>query len=407
MTNSSPSASPKWGNSTKIVVGLTAVAVLAFFLTQFRDFIGPILLAFVLAYLMHPPATFLCEKLRFSWRLSVSLIFIALLLILAGLITWGGLALIEQLQSLILFLQSSISNLPAFIDKITAKPIVVGNIPIDLVHLDLLTVYNQVAGWIQPIFSQMGSLAGNIATSAATTLGWMFFILILSYFILAETKGRPDQLISVRIPGYSEDLKKLGFELNRIWNAFLRGQLTIILIGIVVYTFLLGSMGVHYFFGLALLAGMARFLPYLGPAIAWTTYALVCYFQGPNIFGLTPLAFALMVVGIAWLTDALLDNLVGTPIMANALRVHPAAVIVAALVGAKLLGLIGVILASPVLATLKLAFDYGARKMFDLDPWAGSLNPGGRQAPFSWRRAIKNQWLQFSAWLRSRFSNSR
>jgi hypothetical protein len=55
--------------------------------------------------------------------------------------------------------------------------------------------------------------------------------------------------------------------------------------------------------------------------------------------------------------------------MASALRIHPAAVLIAALVGARILGLVGVVLAAPVMATLKLFVDYSLRKLFDLDPW--------------------------------------
>ena len=57
--------------------------------------------------------------------------------------------------------------------------------------------------------------------------------------------------------------------------------------------------------------------------------------------------------------------------MADALAVHPAAILVAALVGANLIGITGMILAAPVLATIQLLFRYVFRKLFDRDPWEG------------------------------------
>jgi predicted PurR-regulated permease PerM len=143
------------------------------------------------------------------------------------------------------------------------------------------------------------------------------------------------------------------------------------LITVGVYTILLGILGVRYYFGLAILAGLARFLPYIGPAIAWVTYALVCIFQGTTFANLTPVAYALVVVGIGMITDWILDNIVNPRLMSNALKVHPAYVMVVVLIAASWLGLIGIVLAAPVLATVKLMIDYSARKLFDLDPWEG------------------------------------
>jgi predicted PurR-regulated permease PerM len=104
--------------------------------------------------------------------------------------------------------------------------------------------------------------------------------------------------------------------------------------------------------------------------VAWTSYGLVAFFQGTTLFGLSPFGYAALIVGVAWVTDLVLDNYVSPRLMANALRVHPAAVMISALVALNLLGVIGVILAAPVLATVKLFFDYIFAKMFDRDPWA-------------------------------------
>ena len=69
--------------------------------------------------------------------------------------------------------------------------------------------------------------------------------------------------------------------------------------------------------------------------------------------------------------DMITDNIVMPRIMATALKVHPAAVLVAAIVGLDLLGILGVIIAAPMLATFQLVGRYFTRKLFDLDPWEG------------------------------------
>ncbi len=175
----------------------------------------------------------------------------------------------------------------------------------------------------------------------------------------------------MEVPGYAADFTRLGSELGKIWNAFLRGQIIIIVITIVVYFVLLSILGVRFAIGLAFLAGMARFVPYAGPAIAWTTLGLVSYFQPDNYFLLSPFLYTVLTVGVAWFTDMILDNFVATRMLAKTLKVHPAVVMVMAIIGANLIGVVGMVLASPVTASLKLFWHYIVRKMFDLNPWDG------------------------------------
>jgi predicted PurR-regulated permease PerM len=129
---------------------------------------------------------------------------------------------------------------------------------------------------------------------------------------------------------------------------------------------------------MALLAGLARFVPYVGPAVNWTLLFIVTYFQADKLFGMQPLTYSVIVLVTALIIDQIFDNLVSPRILADALKVHPAAVLVAAIIAANLLGFLGVVLAAPMLATVALIGRYTARKMFDLNPWP---EPEVRQPP--------------------------
>ncbi len=367
-----PSSSPRWNSTTKLIIGLTLAAIFAVIVISFRSIVGLLLISFIWSYLFYPLAKLIKRWIKLPWRVVTAIIYLLILFSLIGLLTWGGIALIDQAQNLVNILQNAATTgIPQFITSITAQPIHIGSLVIDLSKVDLASTVNSILGVIQPILGQAGTLAGNLATSAAGIVGWTFLSLLLSYFIVSETQGEPGRLINLQIPGYRQDIARMSTELSKIWNAFLRGQLLVFLTVVVTYTILLSILGVHYAFGLALVAGFARFLPYIGGLISWVTYFLVSLTQGTTIFGLTALNYALMVVIIAWLTDTIIDNLISPRIFSNALKIHPAAVLVTALLGYSILGIIGMILAAPVLATLKLFFDYVIRKMLDLDPFAG------------------------------------
>lgn len=361
--------SPRWSASTKLVVGLSLAAMFAFLLLRFLNIVGPLILAFILAYLFYPIADWSRRRLKIPWRAAVSILYLFLLLLVLGSMTIGGFTVVDQVQNLIRFITNAVQDLPKFLDEMAAQAIQIGPFTLDFSQIDVNDLASRILGVVQPLLTRAGTSVVSVASGAATLVGWIFFILLVSYFILAESGGF--RLFSLSIPGYADDLQRLGQQLSLIWNAFLRGQITIVLMTVAIYTVMLGSLGVKFFFGLALLAGLARFIPYVGPFVTWTTYGLVAFFQGSTLFGIPPLGYVGLVVGLAWLMDIIMDNYVTPRLMSDALRVHPAAVMVSALVAFNLLGVIGVVLAAPVLATVKLILDYIFAKLFDRDPWEG------------------------------------
>ncbi|HNM37613.1 MAG TPA: AI-2E family transporter, partial [Anaerolineales bacterium] len=165
------------------------------------------------------------------------------------------------------------------------------------------------------------------------------------------------------------DFSRLSRELGRIWNAFLRGQIIIFFLAVIVYSIVLTTLGVSYAIGLAFLAGLARFVPYVGPAINWTLLVIVAYFQQYSLFHLPDLTYTVIVLVIALVIDQVFDNIINPRIMSSALKVHPAAVLVAAIIAANLFGILGVVVAAPILATAALLWNYIMRKLLDLDPF--------------------------------------
>lgn len=387
--------SPHWGATTKLILGLTIVAIIAALLVRFRGIIGPLILAFVLAYLIHPVAGKFSRFAHIPWRTAVSLIYLLLIVILVLSLTFTGLAIVQQVQSLISVVQGFITQLPTIASELSTRTYTIGPFVLDFSQFELTSLANQLLAWIQPVLGQLGGLVGTLAASALTTLGWLVFVILVSYFILADASQVSSELVHVDIPDYNMDIQRLSHELGKTWNAFLRGQLIILLLILVSYTLLMTILGVKYAIAIALLAGLARFIPYIGPLITWTVTALVAFFQGSNYFGLPPLHYAILAVALALILDQIFDNLIGPRIIGETLGVHPAAVLVAAIIGLNLIGVVGLVLAAPVLASLKVLVRYTSRKMLDLDPWAEMAEEETQAPPevLSWVVRVRS-WLR-------------
>ncbi|HUG35223.1 MAG TPA: AI-2E family transporter [Anaerolineales bacterium] len=384
--------SPRWGNTTKLLIGLVIVGILAFLINRFASLITPLLFIFILAYLLHPLTSLISRRLGISWRASVNILYLVIIILLIALITVGGVGLVQQVQSLITSIQNIVANLPTYIETLSGKVFQVGPFQLDMSNINLNELSRQLLAYVQPLLGRTGNLLSAVAGGAAEVVGWGFFILIVSYFVMAESSGLQRDLIKVELPGYGADFRRLGSELSRIWNAFLRGQILIFVLASVIYIFVLSILGVRYAIGLAIMAGLAKFLPYIGPAITWVVMALVTFFQLVNPFDLAPWTYALIVVSITLVIDQIIDSLVVPRIMARTLKVHPAAVLVTALIAANLMGLLGVVIAAPFLASVTLLGKYVVRKMFDLEPWPEKATAHYESIESEWLRRIKRLW---------------
>ena len=391
--------SPRWSSTTKTVVGLSIVAIIGVLLVNFLNVIPPLLLAFILAFLIHPVAAWTSRVLHIGWRGAVNVIYLLLTAALIALITLAGLAIIQQTQSLITYIQNFITGLPDLVQSLSTRSYDFGPIHFDFAQLDLQSLVNQALAIIQPMLGQAGSLLGAVATSAAAGFGWGMFILFVSYFLLSESGQIREDLVHIEIPGYNADIQKLVRKLTSIWDTFLRGQLLISLLVVVVYYLLLTILGTRLALPIAIMAGLARFVPWLGPFITWTVLGIVTFFQTSNYFGLEPLAYTLLVLGLCILVDQIFDYIVTPRIIGETLGLHPAGMLVAAIVAARWLGIVGLVLAAPVLATLMLMGRYVGRKMFDLPPWPAQEEPPKKAEP-PWKRfqrrllALRQLWQQ-------------
>lgn len=392
MAETQPPASPRWGGITKMVVTMTAIVILGALVVRFHTLIAPILMAFVLAYLLHPIAARMSRKPPLSWAVAVNLIYLVFILILIGLLTWGGVGLVGQIQNLIGAVQNYANQLPAFIESLSHNAYTLGPFHFDFSTIDWQSIGQQILSYVEPALGQLGGLVGTLAGGAASTLGWTAFVVIVSYFFLLESKGLREGIIRIDFPGYTEDIRRLSQKLGRIWNAFLRGQIIIFFLKVIVHTVILSILGVRYAIGVALIAGFASFLPYVGPAINWIVLGLIAFFQGSNLFGLAPLTYTILVIGVALLVDQVFDSLVTPRIMAQSLKVHPAFVLIAAIIAANLIGILGIVIAAPLLATLQLVGRYTMHKLLDRDPWPPEENVLTPPSVPKWLRKLRDWW---------------
>ncbi len=362
--------SPQWSTSTKVVVTLLFLAGAIALLLHFSNLLNTLITAFIIAMLYHPIAEWINKKTKLPWAWSVSIIYFITVIAVFGLLTVGGIALINQIDGLIKFLQNTLYELPNFFKQIKTTNFAIGPFNLDFSYINWDQVGNQLLTTVEPILTKVGNFFGGIATGTVGVIGSFLLSLLISFLVITETEGARNKIFKLEIPGYQDDFRRLGEKLNTIWNKFVRGQAIIFLARFILYLVILSSLRLRFVLGMALLATLGNFIPYIGVAIVWIINFFVALFQGTTIFGLNPFPYAMIVMGVGWISDNLYDTFFAPRIMANVLKLHPAAVLVAVLVGLNLFGILGMFLAPPLLASIKVLMDYSEKKLLDQDPWS-------------------------------------
>ncbi len=391
--------SPLWNRPTKVIVTVVSLLFIVVVLWRFQTLISPLIIAAILAYLMYPIINLLERHTKLSYSTSVVTVFLSLAVIFIGVFAVLGFALYSQVADLVVRTPEIIENIPTYIEDATqtlSEPITVGSftftlpIPQDQ-NFDWQAIFSQISSYIEPALRNIGSSLGQVAISIAAGLGWLVFILFVAIYISSDAPYL-SQLISdmAASSGYRADAERLWRSFGRIWDAYLRGQA---ILGVVIFftvSTVLALLGVENALAIGLLAGLLEFIPFIGPLVGGGSAVLVALFQTSNYMGLTSIQFAIVVLIAMSIIQQIENNVLVPRIVGDALDLNPLIVFVGALMGTSLGGILGAILAAPVLATLKLLGSYAWRKMFDEPPFPDP-EPDHSDKP-SWAESAWERW---------------
>lgn len=383
--------SPLWHNNTKALAAICLLGILGALLIRFRAILGMLVVAAVLAFVITPVAQWLQEKARFSWKAAANITFLFLLLFILVAFTAFGLVVIQQLQALFQITQGFLLDLPEPADRDQLPAIQVGPWTIIPGQLDLNELYHQVLGYLEVVLGQASTLIAGVATVAIETIARGVFTLVVAYFLTLDQARFRKALRQIHIPRYETDLARLRRALGRIWDAFLRGQLLVVTITGILTWLMLTLLGVRFSLGLGVLTGLGKFIPMLGPTTAGALAVIMALLQPSNYMHLPPFAYAILVAICAIILDQCIDYIILPRIMGTSLNLHPAIIIVGAILGATLAGILGLLLAAPAIATLFLFGKYIYRKMTDQSPWDPPIDSLPEVSEHHWRKLFQRK----------------
>lgn len=308
-----------------------------------RDVLVPFVLGGLLAYALTPIARRL-NQWGLSWKLSVVLVFLGLLVFFALLFF---LIIPEALSQLKAFAASAPERIEEFIGKILEIAKALDAKYPDL-HLTeaiedfLRNIVGNFENYLQGITRNILNLVSLFMT--VLFLGFIVTPFALYYFMVDAMKVRR-ALVRLFPPNRRKEYVLLLRSIDKVVGSFIRGRLILSLfVGVTVTTGLL-IMKIEFPLVIGIIAGIADIIPYLGPIVGaipallfastksiWHVIGVIALFSGVNF----------------------VEGVVVTPrVMGKETGLHPVTVLFALLVGGKLFGALGVIAAIPVAGVIK------------------------------------------------------
>ncbi len=196
------------------------------------------------------------------------------------------------------------------------------------------------------------ALGGVFRSTASFLLGLLQLALVpfLVFYSLRDARLLRDTLIRL-IPDEIEAwVVEAAGEVNGVVAAYLRGQLSVVAILSAMYALGYALAGVPFPVLVGISAGLLSVIPFLGTAIGLLLAVVLCLSQyGPDVH--------LIYAGIAFVIAQNIEGNILTPrIVGGRLGLHPLAVILGLIAMGQLLGFLGMVLALPLLASLKVLF---------------------------------------------------
>jgi predicted PurR-regulated permease PerM len=196
--------------------------------------------------------------------------------------------------------------------------------------------------------------------------------------------------------------------IERMWNAFLQGELRLMLVIGVITTIGLTALGMPGALYLGIIAGLLEIIPTIGPIIAAVPAVIVALVQGSAYLPIGNLAFAGLIILFYILVQQVENNLIVPRVLGDAVDLPPLVVMTGAVIGASVGGILGVMLATPVIATGREILGYLYRKLLDREPFPREESvPEPGPASFPARDWLSSRLTDLQRCLQSRSAESR
>jgi len=326
-----------------IIIAL--IFLLAFYL---RLLLAPFLVAYVLQFALRPLVSILEQK-GIKHTLAVAIVFTFAFLLFASLLGILIPAIIAELSNI----QTNIENYTSVLIKkyYDLQTKLLGRTGLLRNFLGNKSIIDEFTTFLK---SNLLFLIQKIPQKIFTFLPMILYIVVIpfaTFFFLLDAQRIKKKIIGYVPNRYFEMSLNIIYSLNKQFGMLLRGMVISAVIISLLSSAGLWIIGLEYPLLIGIFAGLANLIPYFGPIAGTIAACLVAVVTG------SPPVFFLYIL-LVFLTVNLIDNVLVQPmVLARAANLHPLLVIFLVLAGSKIGGILGMLLAVPVVSLIQVVIN--------------------------------------------------
>lgn len=335
---------------------LLLVTALMAFTVWIRDILLPFFLAFIIAYMLDPMVDWFELKLGLSRTIAVILLLSIITVISLGFFYY----LTDQAIEFVAELGNIAENPPdvrAWVDSVVPEALqryfegYVHNLkPQEIIENSIDFIRDHTSG-IMDTLTQGSTYLWLVATRTFGAVGVIInitIVLIVSIYLLRDFDVIVDKTRTLVPHRYRDEVDDIVREIDELMRAFFRGHLIVCVTIGILYGLGYQLVGLEGGFLVGVISGAMNVIPYLGPAIGFTAALVMALYQ----FGISP--WILGIIGVYVAVQSLEGNILTPNIVGEAVGLNPVMVLLALMVFGKILGFLGLLLAIPLAAIVKV-----------------------------------------------------
>ncbi|WP_167958328.1 AI-2E family transporter [Anaerosporobacter faecicola] len=322
----------------------------------------PILLAFVFAYLTEPLVNFFEDHFN-RWKIFKRVqncrtyaVVTTLLLILIGitaLVSMLVYSVTDQVRfanfdDIAVIANEYVKTVNDFYNQILDKlsSLNIQSTELNAYIKDASTfLLDGLKGFANSILASISNISGYLTTTIFALIIGIYFLLdgamIKNYISRVSTA-----LLSKKV---NRHIRQFIKDADIVFSGYLKGQLTDVLVMMILISAALSIIGVKFGIVIGVLAGLGNLIPYFGPFVAYAGTILICLINGD---------YKRLIIGVIalFIIQTIDGNIIGPKLLSKSIKIHPLLVIIFLIFGSAVGGFLGMILAVPVGALVKVLF---------------------------------------------------
>ncbi|WP_295447286.1 AI-2E family transporter [uncultured Thiodictyon sp.] len=316
--------------------------------------LAPFMYAAVLAYLGNPLIDRLETKGMERSR-AVMVVFgvivlglVVLLLILIPISSHQFKVLMDRLPVYIQWLQTSVA------------PWIHAHFGFDPATFELELLHTRLTDYADKISTVTLGLVQALESSTTVIFTWLAHLVLiplLTFYLLRDWHVLLANIQQLLPRATVDHISYLTHESDKVVGEFLRGQFIVMVILGFFYSVGLALIGLEFPLIIGMVAGLVSFVPYLGPITGILLASTVSIMEFHSLLSVVPV---LILFGLGQFAS---DFFLTPKLIGDRIGLHPVAVLFAVLAGGHLFGLVGILLALPVAAVIRVLL-HGARDAY-------------------------------------------